>query len=1106
MNNTEYRLEKSGDFVIENYGKAKAFSSFFPGIAGLDGIPLWAFYVNRGQCISSFGTKDKDGAILEFLPANQAYNLTAVRGFRTFIKVKKGGQRIFYEPFKESADKLNKDIATKMSISSSGLEIEETDSALGLKIRVAYITVPGESFAALARKLSISNISGNKIEVELIDGLPEIMPFGMTEWHAKHMSRTIEAWMLVLNLNKNAPFYKLKVNPKDTPELEYIEGGNFYLAYLADNKHTESLSTVIDPDIIFGPDGDISYPKLFAEEARFSVPKRQKAEGKTPSAFCHTELSIPPGGNKDVISVIGHVKDIKGLSALLPKVKEPDYFSKKLSENEETINRLVNTVFTKSSSDRFDFYSKHTFLDNLLRGGFPTNIDTPKGKYLFYTYARKHGDPERDYNAFLLEPSYYSQGNGVYRDINQNRRNDTFFNPAVGDANILTFLNAVQPDGFNPHLMEGITLFIKDKSGLGEALKKNVTNAADKKKLQVFLAFSFTPGSLASFIETEKIALKNSADVLLSDVLSVSEKEDVVKPGEGYWVDHWTYNIDLLESFLASYPEKLKNLMLERKFTFYDTYLKVNPRSDKYVYVGGKVRQFDSVTEDKEKKRVIEGRASDNYKVRAKHGKGDVYKTSLLVKLLCIIANKMASLDSFGIGVEMEAGKPGWCDSLNNLPGIFGSSLCETFELLRLAAFIRSSLRDSDFGDDYNISFPAELADFILELHRLTNKNLLSHSKDAGIVYWDSSWRKKEEYREKVWHGFDGKEMLLSIGQIDIMLDSFIKKVESGIKKGFNKKERLTNTYYINEVTEFKFIKESGKSKLNKRALPNVRALAFSHTPLPLFLEGPMHAMRVMDRAKDVKSLYRAVRKSELFDRKLKMYKINAPLRGMPDDIGRSTIFTPGWLENESIWLHMEYKYLLELLRKGLYKEFFSDLKDCLIAFQDPRRYGRSILENSSFLVSSAHPDQNLHGNGFVARLTGSTTEFLTMWLLMCLGEKPFKVDVKGGIYFELKPVLPKWLFSKEESSTTFYFSDGRKEEVNLPKDSFAFCLLGGTLVVYSNPKRRNTFGNGAAKPAGITLKKKNKEEIKLKGGIIPGLTALKVRGGLYDRIDVVLS
>ncbi len=68
-----YYLNKKNEFVIENYNYAKPFANFFPGIAGKYGIPMWVFYVNRGQCISSFGIKDKDQAILEFFPANKSW-------------------------------------------------------------------------------------------------------------------------------------------------------------------------------------------------------------------------------------------------------------------------------------------------------------------------------------------------------------------------------------------------------------------------------------------------------------------------------------------------------------------------------------------------------------------------------------------------------------------------------------------------------------------------------------------------------------------------------------------------------------------------------------------------------------------------------------------------------------------------------------------------------------------------------------------------------------------------------------------------------------------------------------------------------------------------
>src|SRR5882724_7862460 len=85
-------------FVIENYNSATPFSSFFPALAGEDGKPMWLFYANRGQAVASFGVNNKDGAMVEFLPANKAYQATPLLGFRTFIS--SPGQRgLWHEPF-----------------------------------------------------------------------------------------------------------------------------------------------------------------------------------------------------------------------------------------------------------------------------------------------------------------------------------------------------------------------------------------------------------------------------------------------------------------------------------------------------------------------------------------------------------------------------------------------------------------------------------------------------------------------------------------------------------------------------------------------------------------------------------------------------------------------------------------------------------------------------------------------------------------------------------------------------------------------------------------------------------------------------------------------
>jgi hypothetical protein len=200
----------------------------------------------------------------------------------------------------------------------------------------------------------------------------------------------------------------------------------------------------------------------------------------------------------------------------------------------------------------------------------------------------------------------------------------------------------------------------------------------------------------------------------------------------------------------------------------------------------------------------------------------------------------------------------------------------------------------------------------------------------------------------------------------------------------------------------------------------------------------------------------------------------------MPEEIGRCRIFTPGWLENESIWLHMEYKYLLEILKAGLYKEFYADFKKTLIAFQDPERYGRSTLENSSFLVSSAFPDQKLHGNGFVARLSGSTAEFINIWLMMNLGPRPFFIDQNNKLNLKFSPLLAGWLFKK----------DG----------TYSFNFLKEITVTYHNYDRKDTFKLKAKR---IKFSDKNGKTVEITSGTIPAPYAEQIRSCLIKKIDI---
>ena len=147
----KYLLNKEGAFVIKNYNFSKPFSSFLPGIAGRYGIPMWAFYVNRAQCISIFGIKDKDHAILEFFPANKAWQSVSTHGFRTFLKVSKNNKDFFYEPFHNGFTNLSYKITNRIYILPYELTIEEENKTLNLVTRIKYFNIPNDNYAGLAR-------------------------------------------------------------------------------------------------------------------------------------------------------------------------------------------------------------------------------------------------------------------------------------------------------------------------------------------------------------------------------------------------------------------------------------------------------------------------------------------------------------------------------------------------------------------------------------------------------------------------------------------------------------------------------------------------------------------------------------------------------------------------------------------------------------------------------------------------------------------------------------------------------------------------------------------------------------------------------------------
>ena len=1057
-NKFKYYLNTDGSFVIENYNLAPTFASFFPGISGVKGIPMWTYYVNRGQGICTFGIKNKNYAIMEFYPANVSYNLVNTFGFRTFLKIKKSKETICYEPFKNnSAD--TKNIKQKMYISSYDLTIEEINTKIGIKTTVNYFTLPNQPLAGLLRKVTVENISKQDIQIEIIDGMPKILPYYVNSYAQKYMSTTIQAWTKVDNFDKKGvPFYRLKVETEDSSEVVEITEGNFYYSLVQD-KQIKQADIIIDPDILFGSDTSFSIPeKLFNEN--FIYPKKQFADNKYPTAFSYVKQNLKVKHALKIYSIVGHIDSVKSLNDFVKKF-DKNYFETKYEENKNLINSVTSNMETHSSIPEFDMYCRQNYLDNVMRGGLPIEFKYNDKSAMYYVFSRKHGDLERDYNEFQVSPNYYSQGNGNFRDVNQNRRKDIFFNPNVKDSAVKIFYNLLQIDGCNPLVVKG-TLFVLDtKSKEYKNIISDLSNKQDEEKLNKFFQKPFEPGSLATFMEFSKIKTKIKFEDFISKVVTCSTAQNDANHGEGYWVDHWKYNFDILESFLTIYPDKKKDIFFnDKSFIYYDNDHYVLPRNKKYVLTPkGVVRQYNCVAKSDEKAELIASRKINPNALRINNGKGNIYYTTLASKFITIMSVKFATLDSEGIGIEMESDKPGWYDALNGLPGLFGSSTPEVFELRKMMIFFGNLIKENK---NEKIFVPVEVAKFFKGLCNLLKQKL------SSFDFWDKATTLKEEYRKSVIFGINGKEEQINTNSIIEFVDNAVKKINAGLKKAIDPKTKLYFTYFRYEATKYQ-----KNNEVNSKGLPCVKVSKFQRYPLPLFLESETHYMRMSDNKQEAKQHFASIKKSGLYDKELKMFKVCSSLLSQSNEIGRSRVFLPGWLENESVFMHMEFKYLLGLLRANLYEEFFSSIKTCFPCFLKPEIYGRSILENSSFISSSAFPDKRNWGRGFVARLSGSTAEFIDMWLTMILGYKPFYVKESNELVFSLKPIINGEFFNK--------------------KGEFKAKLFSATDLIYINKSKRNTYlPNMKIKRIEI-LWNDNKKEI-INDNIIIGEKSEKIR------------
>jgi hypothetical protein len=652
-------------------------------------------------------------------------------------------------------------------------------------------------------------------------------------------------------------------------------------------------------------------------------------------------------------------------------------------------------------------------------------------------------------------------------------------------------LSFIQADGYQPLKVEPILFKIDDIDHCMNIASQAVGEADGHRAQRIALtnilhSGLFRPGQLFDDMSQQNIDLVISRQDFIDIVTASARTYPSASFSAGYWADHWTYYMDIIDTYLSIYPDWTKRIFFEAQLPYFISPAMVQPRIQKYVLLeinkgrGYHLRQLNAtVLKDTKQQHHIYSAMDEDWdvdKANWQHDKdGHIFKSTPMEKLFLLVTLKFAARDPYGVGILYEGGKPGWNDASNGLVSMLGSGTPELYELYVLMKFVKSTIKKYEV----DITIPIELYRLVMEINTaldvlqdeyIDGTTLYPKVPQPLFYFWDNVTTSLEEYRRRVEDTFIGKAHAVQCDILDNFLKRWLLEIELGIERGRklgthgygdNGSSGVPPTYFSYDVVSWTL---TGESSIDGH--PFAMPLEMEVRLLPLYLEGPTRFLKTVNSKDESKLLYDKVRGSPLRDVNLPMYTISASLISQSLELGRETAFPAGWLENQSVWLHMSYKFYLELLRNELYDEFFLEMESGgMLPFFDPKIYGRSLMECSSFIASSAYDDPSIRGRGFLPRLSGSTSEFLSMWIYIMIGPHPFFLDhATGELQMQLLPTLPRsWFYAGDSGILTVtyklfgaidvsYYNVRSVDLFQIQPSRYVVTLRDGTVVEVHGP------------------------------------------------------
>lgn len=776
------KQEISGEFVdldrhtyykISNYDQMPPF--FMTLLSHSD---HWCFISSLGSL--SAGRKNPNQALFPYYTVDKIHDAADHTGSKTVIMIHTDTKSILWEPFSDQyagAYQMQRNLYKN----DLGNQLIFEEINLDLKITFRYQWKLSEQFG-FVKKSEVINHSDEKLEIEVVDGVQNIMPYGVDRQLQQTYSNLTDAY-------------------KKNEKVAGSSIGLFMLsAIIVDRAEpSEALKTNLVWSIgLNNAKYLLSANQIDAFTKGEELKDEKDIRGTRGAYFVNATIHLQPNESKHW-SIIADINQDAGQVAKLKSRLLSNELSYELVEEDiAASSRLLRELLAKSDAIQLteDHLSCNRHLSNVqfnvMRGGLPeANFEFDKSdvvytwkrtnsqifldhqdfinelpdsinqstlrtlvtetndaqllrlyyEYLPFSFSRRHGDPSRPWNMFSIDVKKADgtrnlSYEGNWRDIFQNWEALCLSFPEYAISIITKFVNATTADGYNPYRIT--------KEG----------------------------------IDWEVLEPDNPWSNI------------------GYWGDHQLiYLLRLLELSFDHHPDETLELLTSSHFC----YANVPYRIKTYDQI--LVNPVDTIVFDHN----LEGEIQNKVNEIGSDGKlicapdGQVHLVNFTEKILVTLLTKVSNLVPEG-GIWLNTQRPEWNDANNALVGN-GVSMVTMYQLRQFVVFASKLFRAAQHDE---VVIADEVFEFYQALKNVleANTSILSGkvSDERRKTVVDGLGQAGSNYRQKIYdRGFSKKQQPLTFSSLNEFLDCLLNYVDHSIEAN-KRSDQLYHSYNLIQI------------------------------------------------------------------------------------------------------------------------------------------------------------------------------------------------------------------------------------------------------------------------------------------------------------------